>query len=97
MVLSGTRAAQFAPRTPTDTNRLAVKGSTPTAVTVGDLEDLAEPGKPLLAIAGQLADQIANAFGVPELGMVDREGKLQLYPLDEWRKGLSDWLREAER
>jgi hypothetical protein len=95
MVLSGTRAAEFAPRPGSDLNKLAVMGSTPTAVAVADLGDLAEPGKPLLAVAGRLADQIANTFGEPELKVVNREGEINLFPLDEWRRGLSDWLCEA--
>ncbi|MFG1912995.1 helix-turn-helix domain-containing protein [Kribbella sp. NPDC048928] len=88
MVLSGTRAVGD-----TDLANLAITGPTPTAVTVADLDDLAAPAGPLLAVAGRLADQIANVFGTPELNVVNREGQIQLLPLDEWRQGFEAWLQ----
>ncbi|MDX2970976.1 AlbA family DNA-binding domain-containing protein [Kribbella solani] len=94
MILSGSQAADFSSFPGTDLTTLAVTGSTPTAISIADLVDLAKPAKSLLMVARRLANQIANAFGEPELNVVNHEGEITLYPRDYWREGLDEWLSD---
>jgi hypothetical protein len=93
MVLDGTRAAEYGSQPGAELGKLAVTGPPPTAIAVADIEDLAQPAKPLLAVAARLADQIANAFGEPELKLITHDGEItNELRNDDWRLGLDDWL-----
>jgi hypothetical protein len=39
------------------------------------LDDLVQPGPELLRVSGQLANQVAVAFGVPELEQITPQGQ----------------------
>ncbi|MET8836964.1 hypothetical protein ABZV78_24040 [Micromonospora sp. NPDC004540] len=41
------------------------------------LEDLATPGSQLVAAAALLLDELGQAFGVPEMGQVTRDGRIR--------------------
>jgi hypothetical protein len=47
------------------------------AESVAALDDLAQPGPELVIVAAALADEIAQAFGVPEMGQLSRDGELR--------------------
>jgi hypothetical protein len=59
--------------------------------TVGDLDEIAEAGERLLVVANRLANQIANVFGEPELGLV-ADGRLTQMVDSEWSSAFEAWL-----
>jgi hypothetical protein len=49
----------------------------PAAETVAELDDLAQGGSVLAAASGMLVNEIGQAFGVPEMALLPRDGKLR--------------------
>lgn len=49
-----------------------------TAESVADIDDLADPGPELVAAAGRLADELAQSFGIAELGQFSRDGEIRI-------------------
>ena len=49
----------------------------PVAETAAALDDLAHPCPELITASALLADEIGQAFGVPEMGQLSREGKVR--------------------
>jgi hypothetical protein len=49
----------------------------PVAETAAPLDDLAQPCPGLVAASALLVDEIGQAFGVPEMGQISRDGKLR--------------------
>lgn len=49
-----------------------------TAESVADIDDLAEPGPELVAATARLVDDLAQSFGIAELGQVTRQGEFRL-------------------
>lgn len=95
MVLRETRTADYGDAPGGELERFAVTGPIPAAVATADIDDLAVPVAPLLAVAAQLTDQIGNAFGVPQLDLVIHTGELSdTLGRDEWGAELRAWLRQ---
>lgn len=49
----------------------------PAAETVAELDDLAQGGSVLAAASGMLVNEIGQAFGLPEMVLISRDGKLR--------------------
>lgn len=49
-----------------------------TAESAADIDDLADPGPELVAAAGRLADELAQSFGIAELGQFSRDGEIRI-------------------
>ena len=67
----------------------------PTAETVAQLDDLADPGPSLVAAASRLVNQVGQCFGVPEMRYLDREGRVRLrYWSQSYRAQLAKWAHD---
>ncbi len=49
----------------------------PAAEASASIDDLAQPGKPLVATAALLMDELAQWFGIPEMGQLTRDGRVR--------------------
>lgn len=52
-------------------------GSSAMAETGAALDDLAEPGAPLVATAASLIDELGQVFGIPEMGQLTHDGEVR--------------------
>lgn len=58
------------------------------------LDELAEPGPALVAAAALLVDELGQAFGVPEMGQLARDGRLRRrYWNHEWQAQIVAWAQ----
>jgi hypothetical protein len=65
------------------------------AESVAALDDIAQPGPELVIVAAAMADEIGQAFGVPEMGQLSRDGELRRrYWGRDWQAAMVAW---AER
>lgn len=62
---------------PESRSQLAVAGEVIPAEASADLDDLAAPGPALAATAAQLANELAQSFGIAELGQLTTDGKFR--------------------
>jgi hypothetical protein len=63
-----------------------------TAEAVAAVDDLATPGMVLVATAAALADEIGQAFGIPEMGQLSRDGSVRrLHWGQEWQQQIVNW------
>ncbi len=76
-------------------SRVAIRDELVTAEAVAPLDDLAAGGRTLAATAAQLIDEIAQAFGIPELGQLSRDGKLRSrYWGNTWSQQIVAWAQQ---
>jgi hypothetical protein len=81
---------------PDTRGRLAIGREYVVAEAVAPLEELATPGPTLAATAAVLIDEVAQAFGVPELGQFTRDGKLRrLYWGRQWNQQIVAWAQRS--
>lgn len=57
--------------------RVAVSGEVVNAEVGGALESLAVPGRALIATAAVLVDEVGQSFGIPQMGLVTRDGEIR--------------------
>jgi hypothetical protein len=73
-------------------SKVPVVGRMHPAETIASLDDLAGPGPRLIAVAARLLDEVAQSFGIPELGQLSREGEIRLpYWSQSMRPPLVAW------
>lgn len=59
---------------------------------VSALEEIATPGPGLISIAARLADELGQAFGIPELGQFSRDGRIRRrYWRQGWQQLVAAW------
>jgi len=67
----------------------------PAAEAAASLDDLAEPGPVLVSVAAALADEIGQAFGVPEMGQLSRDGEVRRrYWGHGWQQRIVAWAEQ---
>ena len=66
------------------------------AESVAALDDLAQPGPELVIVAAALADEIGQAFGVPEMGQISRDGELRqrYWAPRNWQAEMVAWAEQ---
>ncbi|HVK23860.1 MAG TPA: hypothetical protein VM677_21100 [Actinokineospora sp.] len=57
--------------------RHSITESPPPAETSAAVDDLTSPGPDLVAVACRLADELGQAFGVPEMGQLTTDGTIR--------------------
>jgi hypothetical protein len=76
-------------------SRFAIAGDLVTAEAVVPLDDVSAPGRALISTAAVLVDEVGQAFGVPEMGQLSRDGKVRSrYWSHEWRPQLVTWAEQ---
>jgi hypothetical protein len=81
---------------PESRSRTSVRAAV-AAEAVAALDNLASPGTPLIATAATLVDEIGQAFGIPELGQLSRDGTIRWrYWSSTWQQGLVRWAEQNE-
>ncbi|MFG1820602.1 helix-turn-helix domain-containing protein [Kribbella sp. NPDC049174] len=70
----------------------AINGRQEMTVWGVDLDEIARADRPLLRLSSKLANQLANAFGEPELGLTDAEGNLTRAVSTDWAAAFQTWL-----
>jgi hypothetical protein len=58
-------------------SQVRLLGDIPPAAGAALLDDLAEPGQPLLRVARDLAGQLGQSFGIPEMMQITADGSLR--------------------
>ena len=76
-------------------SRFAIAGDRVTAEAVVPLDDVSTPGPALITTAAVLVDEIGQAFGVPEMGQLSRDGKVRRpYWGNQWRPQFVRWAEQ---
>jgi hypothetical protein len=65
------------------------------AEAAADLDDLAQPGPPLIAAAAALLDELGQGHGVPEMGQLSRDGEIRRkYWGANWNRSVTTWAAQ---
>lgn len=65
------------------------------AETVASLDELAEPGPSLVAVAARLSDEIGQVFGISEMGQLTRDGEVRIpYWNLRMQPGVKAWAEQ---
>jgi hypothetical protein len=76
-------------------SRFAIAGDLVTAEAVVPLDDVSAPGRALISTAAILVDEVGQAFGIPEMGQLSRDGKVRRrYWGHEWQRQLVAWAEQ---
>jgi Putative DNA-binding domain len=77
-------------------NAVTLDAAPPPAETVAALDDIAQPGPALVSVAATLADELGQAFGMPEMPQLSHDGELrqQYWGRDTWQAAMVAWAQQ---